>query len=159
MHWTQLAYLACLCAAILAGRPRLLVVAVMAGNFVLTAFLAESPLDVALADIAAAVILIGPDKRQNIVAAIYCLMVPVYVIADAFSLSRAITFTIIDCMALVQLAVIGHVDGGLRRIATAFRTFVSGRHYPVRGPVASRDYASGGHRVSVRSEKVTHGRQ
>lgn len=158
MDVTQLAYLGALSLAILAGRPRLLVVAVMAGNFVWTASFAESPIDVALADIACAVILIGPDKRQNIVAAIFCLMIPVYVVADAFGLSRAATYTAIDLLAVVQLAVIGHVDGGLRRIGRAVWPVIVGRRNPLRDTLALRNNASV-HSQSVAPERVKHGRE
>lgn len=158
MDVTQLAYLAALSLAILAGKPRLLVVAVMFGNFIWTASFAESPIDVALADIACAVILIGSDKRQNIVAAIFCLMIPVYVVADAFGLSRAATYTAIDLLAVVQLAVIGHVDGGLRRIGRAAWPVIVGRPYPLRDTMAARGNASVSSQP-VSSERVTHGRE
>ncbi len=147
MHWTQLAYLGLLAVAIIAGRPRPVLAAVMLGNFIATVIFAGASnfIAVAFADLACAVVILAheirfsAERRSMIVAGLFGAMLPVYVAADIFDLSRATTFAIVEVFAYTQLAVIGNVDGGLRKVGRALWSFVLGGHNRVAGAVASRN--------------------
>jgi len=109
-------------AAIAYGRPPRLIIAVMAGNFAATWYLAADPLAVGVADAAsAAVLLWSPNVRNRVIATLFSVMVPFYVSGAAMSLQPSTTYAIIDCIALLQLGVIGGIDRGIGRIRSRLR--------------------------------------
>lgn len=110
MHWTQVAYIMALCAALYGGGAPLKVVTVMVGNLVVTLAFSGTPLAVGVIDLLCAAMLIGNNMRANIVAVLFAMMVPVYVAG----LKTSTTYTIVDVLAYLQLGVIWRVDSGLR---------------------------------------------
>jgi len=108
--------------AVYTGRPPRLIIAVMVSNFGATWYLAADPLAVGVADAAsAAVLLWSPNVRNRVIATLFSVMVPFYVSGAAMSLQPSTTYAIIDCIALLQLGVIGGIDRGIGRIRSRLR--------------------------------------
>lgn len=150
MHWTQVAYIAALCAALYGGGAPVKVVAVMIGNLAATLTLSGTPMVVGTIDLLCAIVLIGNNMRANIVAVLFALMIPVYVAG----LKTSTTYTIVDVLAYLQLGVIGRVDSGLRNARRFIGRFNSGSGVSV---------AQGGHTergvamVSRKDKRLTNG--
>jgi len=102
--------------AVYTGRPPRLIIAVMVSNFAATWYLAADPLAVGVADAAsAAVLLWSPNVRNRVIATLFSVMIIVYVSDWLWAVPNFATYTIIDCIAFLQLGVIGGLDGGIRR--------------------------------------------
>ncbi len=139
MHWTQALYLGLLLWALAAGRDwSVRIAAVMLCNVVATMALASSPLAVGVADAASAAVLIGGNRRAQVVATLFSVMVLIYVSAWAFRWENSTTYTIIDLLAYAQLGVIGGLDGWIRR---------RGRASARRWPVPADPETQGGHAI------------
>ena len=85
--------------------------AVLSLNLFLTAVLSGNTLFVAVADVSCTAPLIFGPRRQQIVAALFLAMVPVYLAGWFFDWSGVTTLTIVALFAWVQWMVAGHVDG------------------------------------------------
>lgn len=138
MHWTQALYLGLLCAALAASwhsKWSALIALVMLCNLAATMELASTPLAVWVADAASAAALIGGNRRAQIVATLFSVMICVYVSAWAFGWENSTTYTIIDMIAYAQLGVVGGLDLGIRRCgrAVARRWPVPADHETTRG--------------------------
>lgn len=139
MHWTQALYLGLLCCALASSWCRewsARIAVVMLCNVAATMALASSPLAVGVADAASAAALIGGNRRAQIVAMLFSVMVLIYVSAWAFHWENSTTYTIIDLIAYAQLGVIGGLDGWIRR---------RGRAVARRWPVPADPETQGGH--------------
>lgn len=113
MHWTQALYLGLLCAALASswrGDWSARIAAVMLCNVTATMALASSPLAVGVADAASAAALINGNRRAQIVATLFSVMIVFYVSAWGFGWENSTTYTIIDLIAYAQLGVIGGLD-------------------------------------------------
>lgn len=98
-------------AAFLLGRPHPLIVLALAGNLLATMLLAADPVSVAVADVtAAAVLLLAETRRAQVVAALFVAMQPIYFAAWLYSWPNWVTYTCIDLIAYLQLAVAGGMD-------------------------------------------------
>lgn len=122
MHWTQAVYIGLLLLALASSWRQpwsALIAAVMVGNLVATMTLAvpgTGPLQflfVGFADAVCATLLMRGNRRAMKVATLFSVMIPVYVSGWWFSWPDAITYTIIDLVAYVQLGVIGGLDSGI----------------------------------------------
>lgn len=114
LDWSQWAFLIALCAALLIGFPRALVWGVMLGNLWATMVLAAIPIGVGVADaVAATLILTFGGRREAIVAALFAIMMPLYVVGQAFGWSDWATYAIVDALAYAQCIVIGSANGGI----------------------------------------------
>lgn len=151
MHWTQALYLGLLWAALVSswrGEWSARIAAVMLCNLAATVALASSPLAVGVADAASAAALISGNRRAQIVATLFSVMICVYVSAWAFGWENSTTYTIIDLIAYAQLGVVGGLDRGIRRCGRAVA-----RRWPVPAdPETTRGHATVGvARVSAQS--------
>jgi hypothetical protein len=115
MDWSQALYIGLLALALLYGRPQAVVWVAIIGDLAGTMLLADDYRAVAVIDIIAASLLVGRHWRQNVVAAIFLLMQPVYAVAQMFDFPHWITYGCVDAMAYCQLGVIGGVDRGMGR--------------------------------------------
>ena len=113
MDWSQALYFGALALAIWTGKPGRLVFGVMVANLVVTMTFWREPLTVGLFDIVCAVILIGGDRRRNVVAGCFALMQPVYVASWFWDWPLPATYAIVDTLAFIQLAAIGRWDRGV----------------------------------------------
>jgi hypothetical protein len=127
MDWSQALYIGALALAIWTGKPGRLVCCVMVANLAVTMTFWREPLTVGLFDIVCAVILIGRDRRQNIVAGCFALMQPVYVAAWFFHWPSPATYAIVDILSFVQLAAIGRWDRGIGATLRFANRFTAGR--------------------------------
>jgi hypothetical protein len=127
MDWSQALYISALALAIWTGKPGRLICGVMLANLAVTATMWRDPLTVGLFDLVCAVLLIGKDKRANIVAGCFALMQPVYVASWFWQFPLPATYAIVDLLAFVQLAAIGRWDRGLGIGLRAARRFAGGR--------------------------------
>lgn len=133
MDWSQYLYLGAMGAAFLLGRPHPIIMAALVGNLLATMLLAADPVSVAVADVtAAAVLLVAGTRRAYVIAALFVLMQPIYFAAWLYSWPNWITYTCIDLIAYLQLA----VAGGMDRPLAAWRADRRGRAADIR-PLAS----------------------
>lgn len=115
MDWSQIIYATLLLVASLTGRPSMPLLFAMWADFTATMIFASDPMMVATADILAACILIMRSRREAAIAAIFMIMLPIYVLGDAQGFSGAAIYAIVDVIALFQLALMGKWDRGIRR--------------------------------------------
>jgi hypothetical protein len=94
-------------------------------------------LGVAVLDIACAALLIGSSRQADIVAAIFVVMVPIYVIGAIAAFPPNATYAIIDLLAVVQLGVIANGRGGM----AIHRRYFGRRGNPVLPSAQARRYA------------------
>jgi hypothetical protein len=127
MDWSQALYIGALALAIWTGKPGRLICGVMLANLAVTMTMWREPLTVGLFDLVCAVILIGKDRRANIVAGCFALMQPVYVASWFWQFPLPATYAIVDLLAFVQLAAIGRWDRGMGIGLRAARRLASGR--------------------------------
>lgn len=127
MDWSQEAYLASLGLALIIGRPAPVVVLAMVGNLLATMILTQSLVAVAVADLAAAAVLLGGGERAVAVAALFAVMVPVYFAAYLAGWPAATTYAIVDALAYLQCGIIAHVDHGMGRLARGVGGFFGAR--------------------------------
>jgi hypothetical protein len=116
MDWSQIVYAVILASAIYTGRPAPIIIFAMTGNFLGTMLLAQEPLDVAIVDLVAVILLAGSSRRGNVVAALYVAMIPIYLAGPALGLPPWVVYTAVDVLAILQCGVIGGWDQGLGRI-------------------------------------------
>ncbi len=120
MDWSQVLVASALALVALNGRDWP-IVSVLAANFIATMILAGSPLFVAGADIACALILLRMGTiRAKAVGWFYVLMLISYAIGRACELPNSATYAIVDLIGLAQYMVAGHVDNGGRGVARGF---------------------------------------
>ena len=97
------------------------IVAVMIANFIATMNLAETILNVAIVDSLCIVILILDGKRASkLVAAVYTLMLAVYVVAHFAGVPDYWAFAAVDLLGYAQLMVAGGFSGGLGSLGRRF---------------------------------------
>lgn len=114
MDWSQILYLALLVLAIYTGQPNPLIAFAMIFDLVGTMLFAADPFSVAIIDLVAVILLAGEGRRANAIAALFVLAQPVYFL-HAFGLNNAAIYTIVDCIAYLQLFILGRGDVGLAR--------------------------------------------
>lgn len=117
----QTIFAAALLLAIVLGKPSLTLGAVMLANLAGTMVLHGNPLAVGVLDLVCAAILIGRGNREIAVAALFVLMVPVYIAGKANGWSPATTYAIVEAIAYIQVGVMGNVGGGMARGIGAVR--------------------------------------
>jgi hypothetical protein len=127
VDWSQYLYLSALALAVLIDRGR--ISALMVANFAATVAFAAAPQVVAVADMATIAALICIDTRARIIAALFVTMQPVYFLGPLFDVQNSTTYTIVDCIAYLQLAVLGHDGWGMGRRAWAGARLRLGRVY------------------------------
>jgi hypothetical protein len=125
----QLLYAGLLTLATLTGRPHKALLLVMWGNFCLTLLVNGDPRAVAIADIICASVLVMRTPREAIIAALFLIMIPVYILSHHLSWPAGATYAIVDIIAYAQLCVMGKVDGGYSGI----------RHYFIQRGHSRRD--------------------
>lgn len=115
MDWSQVAYISALTAALLWGKPSRLVILVMTGNLVATVAQADSYTAVGVTDLVSCAIFLS--HRDYALALLFAVMVPVYVVGDAFALSHTAVYGVVDFLAYIQLVVVsvGGGGGGIRK--------------------------------------------
>ncbi|MGB3316069.1 MAG: hypothetical protein WBB85_16835, partial [Albidovulum sp.] len=113
MDWSQYLYVSALALAVLIDRGRLS--AIMVANFAATAAFSSAPQMVAVADMVTIAVLLFIDARARIIAALFVTMQPVYFLGGLFDVQNATTYTIVDCIAYLQLAVVGRGGWGMGR--------------------------------------------
>ena len=133
MSGWQAFYIAALTVALSTGRPGFSIVAAMTFDLLASVLFASDPVSVAVADLVAAVILIGHGRRANIIALIFVAMVLLEVIASRLHVENAIIYTVTDVLAFVQCGVIGGADRGVGRICRAIRRRGVAAGYSVAG--------------------------
>ena len=118
--------------------------------------LAQSPVTVGVADaVAATLLLTFGGKREAVIAALFALMMPLYVAGQALGWSDWATYAIVDALAYAQCIVIGSANGGIshwrkhRRIgwrSDRLRDFAAGMSGKGRDAIVnhSRDAQEGG---------------
>ena len=116
MDFWQSVFLTLLALASVLGRERPFLVAVMWMNFAATYFFAHYPHTVAIADIVAASLLTYRGWREGAVAALFVLMLPVYLLGPAYGFSRSAIYGIVDIIAYAQLLAVGRIDRGVSRL-------------------------------------------
>jgi hypothetical protein len=116
MDWSQFLYTAALLLAIRSGRPAPVVTAAMFMDLAGTMLLHHEPGQVAIIDLVAIVMLAGNGTRSNVIAALFIVMQPIYML-HSFGLSNTAIYTIVDLIAYAQLIVLGGWDVGMRRRA------------------------------------------
>ena len=127
MDWSQYLYVSALALAVLIDRGRLS--AIMVANFAATVAFASAPQMVAVADMLTIAALLFIDARARIIAALFVTMQPVYFLGNLFGVQNATTYTIVDCIAYLQLAVVGRGGWGMGRRAWAGARLRLGRVY------------------------------
>lgn len=120
MDWSQAAYVTALVVAVYAGRPAAVVIAVLVINLVWTMQVSASPVVVGIIDLLSCAALIGVSARANVIAAIFAIMVPVYVIGTVAELPNYATYTTVDLLAYAQLGVAGGLDRGIAAVRRRF---------------------------------------
>ena len=117
----QLAFVVLAALAIVAGRPPATVCVAIAGNFAASVFIAKLGLPVSqallwtgLVDALTVIAMIGASRRGDAAALCYALMIFVYPAAYAFGWGLDLTFSIIEGLGVLALAVIGGMDRGIR---------------------------------------------
>jgi hypothetical protein len=143
----QLLYAGLLTLATLMGRPHKALLLVMWGNFVLTILVNGDPRAVAIADIICASVLVLRTPREAIIAALFVLMIPVYILSHHLSWQIGATYAIVDAIAYAQLCVVGKVDGGY----SGLKHYFIQRSHSGRDRVAST-WANSGHQEPSRKE-------
>jgi hypothetical protein len=141
MDWSQALYIGALALAIWTGKPGRLICGVMLANLAVTMTMWREPLTVGLFDLVCAVILIGNDKRANIVAGCFALMQPVYVASWFWQFPLPATYAIVDLLAFVQLAAIGRWDRGMGAGLRFARRVADRRHRDPWSALVARDDA------------------
>ena len=121
MDWSQALYIAVLAIAIMAGRPSIALSLVMLADLSATMALAGNPELVAQADIAAAALLIGGNRREQIVSCLFAVMVFFEVIAYRLIVPNGLIYTATDVLAFVQCGVVGGADRGMGRLYRSIR--------------------------------------
>jgi hypothetical protein len=147
MDWSQLVFTALLLLAIRTGRPKPIVTFAMVGNLAATMLLSLDPLDVAVADLVAVILLVGASARANIVAALFVAMMPVYIMGAALGLQPWVIYTAVDVLAIMQCGVLGGWDRWIWRMGHR-RGSGDRRRAGGAAAVAQRSYASDDTRVS-----------
>lgn len=130
MDVSQLAYIIALAVALLCGREGAVVTCFMVLNFGATMLMAGDPTIVGCFDLLSAIALIGISRRANMVAVLFCLMIPIYVMGFAFGWPKATTYTCIDLLAYAQLGVIGGLDRGVHGMRRAIGRLLHSADYP-----------------------------
>lgn len=120
MDWSQILYLALIILATVYSKDKV-IASVMWANFVCTMALAASPELVATVDLISICLLAGKNARRNIVAAIFVLMTPIYLVGTVLSWGGAATYAIIDVLAYLQLFVMGRGDVGIGNLGRRLR--------------------------------------
>lgn len=136
--------------AVCFGRPSPRVISVMVCNFTASVVFADDLITVGIADLLAAIVLLGGCKRAQIVATLFSVMCLIYVSGQWLGLSLWSIYAIIDLLAYAQLAVIGGLDRGIRRLA---RAFARRGAVPDSG-LAQRGHATGGVALVPSQSKV-----
>lgn len=113
-------------AAFLFGRPHWLIVAGMVLDLTATLAFAGDYMTVGAVDLMVALALIAAARRGQIVALLFAMMQPIYVLGFAFNWPTDATYAVVELLAYAQLAVIGKLDVGIssirRRLAAAARS-------------------------------------
>lgn len=142
----QAIFVAAMGVAFLTGRPHIMVVFGMSLDLAATMAFAGDYMTVGAVDLLVALSFIALGRRPQIVALLFAMMAPVYVLGFAFNWPPSATYAIVELLAYAQLAVIGKLDVGIsairRRLAPAVWNLV-GRNNP--GPAVK---TTGGHAVT-----------
>lgn len=135
----QISYAVLLIAAVWFGRPDWRLATLCAVNFLGTMMLAPFPISVGVLDMStiALLVLIG-SGRALALAAIFAVLVPIYVIGGYLSWSDYAIYTVVDILGYSILGVLASGSGG-RGIVTHHNRFAR-----VRAVVVSRYYATRG---------------
>ena len=150
IDWSQALYIAVLAVAIMAGRPPFGLACVMLGDLAATIALADNPTLIAMADVVAAALLIGGNRREKIVSVLFAVMVFWEAIAPRLHIPNALIYTATDVLAFAQCGVIGGADRGVGRLYRSIR----GR-FANSGDRLAAGYNPG---VGVARNPETHGR-
>ena len=114
MSGWQMIFVCLLALSFAAGRPKPVVWFAMLGNLAATMTLAQSPVTVGVADaVAATLLLTFGGKREAIIAALFAVMMPLYVAGQWLGWSDWATYAIVDALAYAQCIVIGSANGGI----------------------------------------------
>lgn len=120
------------------GAPNLFVARVMAVNFLITMALGGDELSVAVLDLLCIAALVGQGPQARVVAALYILMVPIYIAGRANQWPADTTYAIIEALGYGQLMVMGNVGGGMgRRCRNTLRRHFGRSVSGIRGEVVS----------------------
>ena len=125
----------------LLGKPEKWVAAVMAVNFLGSDVLGGNLFLIGILDVACIIALMLRSRTANIVAALYVVMLPVYVASVYFSWPLDTTGGILELIGFAQILVMSNVMGGMggRRRATD-RRGIGAFGYSGRGHVPSANY-------------------
>jgi hypothetical protein len=141
----QTIYAVAFMVAFVLGRPERWVVAVMAVNFLGSSALGADLLLVGILDLICVTVLIGQSREGNIVAALYVLMLPIYVAASHFGWGNGTTGGIVEAIGYVQILVATNVLGGLGgRNRPADRRRLGSVGHLAGGEVVARQFAAQG---------------
>lgn len=133
-------------AAFLFGRPHLLIVAGMVLDLAATMAFAGNYMTVGAVDLLVAVALLAAGRRGQIVALLFAMMAPIYVLGLVFKWPTDATYAIVEILAYAQLAVIGKLDVGISRIRRYLASLnrATGR----RGNLGLHPEKNGGHAIN-----------
>ena len=135
-------------AAVLTTRwERADIIAVMAINFVVSAFGSQEWLVVETFDLLCASVLLFGGAREKVISALFAAIAAVGLAAGYFGWPNSTTYAIMDVLAVIQCGVLAGVDRGGLRLVSAGRTAIAalrsgrGNRLVLRGRVVARDDA------------------
>jgi len=140
-------------AAVIIGRADLRVAGIMAANFAITAAFPAHLGWVGIADLATIGALSMLGRRAQVIAGLYVLCAGVNAVGALGGLSLSTTYAILDPIGWVMLAVLGGLDGGIRRGFTAVRGFVRRDGVGHSSVLPQRAFASGIASADLRAKK------
>ncbi len=126
IDWSQWLYCSLLALALYTGQPKPFVAFAMCFDLAGTVLFAADPVAVATVDMMAIALLIGEGRRANTIAALFVAMQPLYVL-HAFGLQLWAVYALVDCVAYLQLFILGRGDVGLVRLCRAALGYLRGR--------------------------------
>lgn len=98
------------------GRPRPVVAVAIIADFAASMFFSGDMVSVAVADVAAAALIVGKSTRCTIIAALFIAMLPIYYIGQTFGLSYKTSYGLVYALGYAQLLIMGRADDGLRKM-------------------------------------------
>ena len=128
--------------AVFTGRPKHLLISVMALNFLITAHYRDDLFAVAVADIVAASILVGEGRREDITAYLFLMMPIIYGAGYYLGLKLETIYALVEVLAYIQIFTIGGWGVGLHRLYRSARRNAGGRPRRSVNPAISRDHVS-----------------
>ena len=139
-------------AAVVIGRADLRAAFIMAANFAITAAFPAHLGWVGIADIATIAALSMLGRRAQVIAGLYVLCAVVNAAGALGGLSTDTTYAIMDPIGWVMLAVLGGLDGGIRRCLAAVRRLVRRYGFGRYSDAPQRAFGSVSASANIRAE-------